>query len=256
MQTQPEKFPPQRRDDPMRLAEARVFDELRNNPLPGFACYEWQRDHNSPQIDFAIWLSGVGRFGLEVKGGRYSLEKGKWRLETGRGPQKKACPVRKTRTAIMSLHDEIVKALEREAPFIAVLVFPDMEPDQAIMANARRSNVHVIWGVDGLVDKLQDIAAETEVYNPPDEGDIAREVAAVTNGQVLYAPPADRLPPRDGAPLPPGNGPGLPMEVPAGNIIIQHADTLNVHTVPGWTPQAGKARAIDMPADEANPIAG
>ena len=237
----------------MRLAEARVFDELRNNPLPGFACYEWQRDHNSPQIDFAIWLAHVGRFGLEVKGGRYSLEKGKWRLDTGRGPQKKVCPVRKTWTAIISLHDEIVKALEREAPFIAVLVFPDMEPDQAIMANARRSNVHVIWGVDGLVDKLQDIAAETGVYNPPDEDDIEREVAAVTDGQVLYAPPADRLPPRDGAPLPPGNGAGLPMEVPAGNIIIQHADTLNVHTVPGWTPQAGKALAIDRPGDELDP---
>ena len=217
----------------MRRAEARVFNELRNSPLPGFACYEWQRDHNSPQIDFAIWLSGVGRFGLEVKGGRYSLKEGKWRLETGHGPRKKVCPVRKAWTATMALHDFVVEALEQEAPFIAVLVFPDMEPDQDMAANAKWNNVHVIWGVEGLVDKLQDIAAETEVCTPPGEEDIAWEVAAVTGVEGLYAPPVDRLPPRDGDSFPPGGSTGLPMEIPAGNIIIRHADTLNVYTVSG-----------------------
>ena len=233
MKTQPEEFPPHRRDDPMRRAEARVFDELRRSRTPGFACYEWQRDHNSPQIDFAIWLSGVGRFGLEVKGGRYSLKNGKWRLETGHRPRKKVCPVRKTWVATMSLHDFIVEAVGHEAPFIAVLVFPDMEPSQAMAPNARRNNVHVIWGVEGLVDKLQEIAAETEVCTPPDNEDIAREVAAVTGGQVLYDPPPDHLPPRDDAPLPARGSLGLPMEVAAGPITIRHVDTLNLYTVSG-----------------------
>ena len=91
----------------------------------------------------------------------------------------------------MSLHDDIVDILEYEAFFIAVLVFPDMEPDQAIAAKARRTRVHVIWGVDGLVDRLKEIAAVTEVYNPPDAGDVGQEVAAVTDNQVLYEPPED-----------------------------------------------------------------
>ena len=47
MQTHPVTFPPDRRNDPMRQAEARVFDELNASRLPGFAYYEWQRDHNS-----------------------------------------------------------------------------------------------------------------------------------------------------------------------------------------------------------------
>lgn len=176
----------------------------------------------------------MGRFGLEVKGGRYSLEEGKWRLETGHGSQKQVCPVRKTRTATMSLQDFIVEALEHEVPFIAVLVFPDMLPDQDIMANAKRNNVHVIWGVEGLVDKLQDIGAETEGCNSPDKEDIAREVAAVTGGQVLCEPHGVPLLVPDGNPsLPlPGVPPHSRVETAAGSITIEHVDTLTVSTAP------------------------
>ena len=134
MQTHPEIFPPERRNDPRRRAEARVFDELRNSHLPGFVYYEWQRDRRSPQLDFPVWLPGVGRYGLQVKGGQYRLLNGNWYLMASDGSTKKDCPVRKTWDATMSLHDDIVKILGRGTFFIAVLVFPDMEPDQAIAA--------------------------------------------------------------------------------------------------------------------------
>ena len=234
MQTHPITLLSERRDDPMRRAEARVFAEINASCLPRFAYYEWQRDHNSPQLDFALWLSGVGRFGLEVKGGQYVLKRGKWHLNTEDRPQKK-CPLRKTWDATMSLHDELVGILEHEAFFIAVLVLPDMEPDQAITAKAERSNVNVLWVTDGLVDRLEQIATAREVYNPPDAEDIAREVAAVTDGEVLYEPPTSRPPRQDGDPLLPGIPPGAPMGIAAGHITIQHVDTLIVHAVPGET---------------------
>ena len=210
MQMHPITFPLDRRNDPMRQAEARVFDEISGCRLPGFAYYEWQRDHNAPQLDFALWLLNVGRFGMEVKGGHYFLEKGKWYLKTDNGPQKKKCPLRKTWNATMSLHDELVDIVDHEAFFIAVLVFPDMEPDQDIIDRAERSNVHVLWGTDGLVDRLKHIAAAREVYNPPDEGDIESEVAAVTDEQVLYDRPADGPARQDEDPLLPGIPPGAP----------------------------------------------
>ena len=168
MQMHPTTFPLDRRNDPMRQAEARVFDEINASRLPGFAHYEWQRDHKSPQLDYALWLLNVSRFGVDVKGGQYFLEKGKWYLKTDNGPQKKECPLRKAWDATMSLHDELVGILEREAFSIAVLVFPDMEPDQDIIDRAERSNVHVLWGTDGLMDRLEQIAAARGVYNPPD----------------------------------------------------------------------------------------
>ena len=248
MQMHPTAFPSDRRDDPMRRAESQVFDEIKSSGLPGFAYYEWQRDHNSPQLDFALWLLNVGRFGMEVKGGRYFLKNGKWHLNTENGPQRKKCPLRKTWDATMSLHDELVDVLDHEAFFIAVLVFPDMEPDQAIIAKAKRSNVHVLWGTDGLVDRMEQIAAAREVYNPPDAEDIAREVAAVTDGQVLYEPPVDGPPRQDEDPLAPEVAevePESRMEVTAGSITIQHVDTLYVYTVSGWNPDAAAAPGID-----------
>ena len=239
----------------MRQAEARVFDEINGSRLPGFAYYEWQRDHNSPQLDYALWLLNVGRFGMEVKGGHYFLEKGKWYLKTDNGPQKK-CPLRKTWDATMSLHDELVDVLDHEAFFIAVLVFPDMEPDQDIIDRAERSNVHVLWGTDGLMDRLEQIAAAREVYNPPDEEDIESEVAAVTDAQVLYEPPLDEPPRHDEAPLAPEVEPESRMEVTAGSITIQHVDTLNVYTVSGWNPDAGEAPGIDKLRDRERPAGG
>ena len=252
MQMHPTTFPLDRRNDPTRRAEVRVFDEINASRLPGFAHYEWQRDHNSPQLDVALWLLNVGRFGLDIKGGQYFLKRGKWYLKTGDGTQKKACPLRKAWDATMSLHDELVGILEHEAFFIAVLVFPDMEPDQAITARAERSNVHVLWGTDGLVDRLEQIAAAREVYNPPDAEDIAREVAAVTDDQVLYEPTVDGPLRHDEAPLAPEVTPESRMEVTAGSITIQHVDTLNVYTVSGLHPNIGEAPGIDRLQDREN----
>ena len=256
MQMHPTTFPLDRRNDPKRRAEARVFDEISGSRLPGFAHYEWQRDHNSPQLDVALWLLNVARVGVDIKGGHYLLEKGQWYLKTDNGPQKKECPLRKAWDATMSLHDELVDVLEHEAFFIAVLIFPDMEPDQAITAKAERSNVHVLWGTDGLMDRLEQIAAAREVYNPPDEEDIAREVAAVTDAQVLYDPPADGPARRDENPLAPEVAPESRMEVTAGSITIQHVDTLNVYTVSGWNPDAGEAPGIDKLRDRERPAGG
>ena len=64
--------------------------------------------------------------------------------------------------------------------------FPTWSPDPAIVAEAKRSNVHVLWGTDNLMNRLAAIAAR-KAYYPPNADDIRREVAAVTDGQIAYA---------------------------------------------------------------------
>ena len=164
--------------------------------------------------------------------------------------------MRKAWDATMSLHDELVDVLDHEAFFIAVLVFPDMEPDQDIIDRAERSNVHVLWGTDGLMDRLEQIAAAREVYNPPDAKDIAREVAAVTDDQILYEPTVDGPPRQDEAPLAPEVTPESRMDVTAGSITIQHVDTLNVYTVSGLHPNIGEAPGIDGLQAQERPAGG
>ena len=243
MITHPQQFPPDRSADPRRLAEARVFDAIQSSDRPGLAIYEWQRNPGSPQLDFAIWTQGGGRFGLQVKGGQISLENGKWYLETHDGPEEKPSPLCVTWDAAMSLREDIIDVLGDTCCFvIAALLFPDMEPDPAIVAEAKRSNVHVIWGTDNLMNRLAAIAAR-KAYYPPNADDIRREVAAVTDGQIAYAGEVqDQRHREEGLPVPAQpEGPVFPrLEIPAAGITIGHVDTLIVHTGSGKVRDAAR----------------
>ena len=190
MQMYPRLFPRHRLQDPFRQAERRIFQALEGCGAAGFAYYEWQRDRDSLQLDFALWLLGVGRFGLQVKGGHHLFSEGEWRRRRGRrGPYVRinTCLLAVTADATMSLLKEVSEALGKQNYFVPVLLFPDMDPDSAISARARRSNVHLVWRSDRLLTRLAEIAREAEVRRPPNTEDIRREVAVVTDGQVRYS---------------------------------------------------------------------
>ena len=244
MQIYPEQFPLNYRTDPTRQAEARVFDAIQASCQPGFAYYEWKRDHHSTEVDFALWLLGVGRFGLQVKGGQRSLRNGKWYLATQHGRQETASPSRQAWRAAMSLREEMVETLDDDNAFIiAVLLFPDMEPDPAIAAMAVREHAHVIWGADNFFERLKEITAATPVYFPPNAEDIRREVAAVTGDQILYA---EQDPDQDheGERMPQPAQPEIPLVpqlgIATGSVTIQHVDTVIIQPVPGPVPANGR----------------
>ena len=68
METYPEQFPNEsQQPDPNPRAEDRVFDAIQGSDGPGFDTHEGQPDLGAPEMDFTLWLSGVGRFGLQVK---------------------------------------------------------------------------------------------------------------------------------------------------------------------------------------------
>ena len=208
MQMYPRLFPRHRLDDPFRQAERRIFKALETCGVPGFACYEWQRNKRSLQLDFALWMPGIGRFGLQIKGGHYIFSGGEWYRRKGRkGPYVRVnvCPLAVTSDATMSLLNEVSDGLQQPSYFVPVLLFPDMDPDPAIIDRAQRSNVHLVWRAEQLLPRLIEIARKANVHTPPDAADIRSEVAVITDGQVRYreeptaparwrAPPARRTP--------------------------------------------------------------
>ena len=77
----PEQFDEDRRRDPKRAAEARVFDALRNLDLDGYGLYEFRYRRGGRELDFAFWLDRLGRFAGQGKGGLYEMdEAGRWYL--------------------------------------------------------------------------------------------------------------------------------------------------------------------------------
>ena len=77
METYPEQFPDESRPEPIHRSEDPVFDPIQDNERPGSTNQEGHPDPEAPEMDFTLWLSGVGRFGLQVKDGQQSPERSK-----------------------------------------------------------------------------------------------------------------------------------------------------------------------------------
>ena len=183
----PKEFPAGRRKKPKRQAERRVYEALAGIHRQGFCYYEWRKGYERIELDFAVWIAGLGRFALQVKGGRYLLIDGEWYLKTREGLRLiRTCPLDETRLAALDLHDDIKELAEtRYNPFvIPVLVFPDMEPDQAIKQLARRKGVYIVWGSEDLSADLAEIVLSRRVSDRLPMERIAGEVAAITDGLI------------------------------------------------------------------------
>ena len=194
MRMYPREFPSGRRKKPKRQAERRVYEALAGSDRQGFVYYEWRKGYEHIELDFAVWIEGLGRFALQVKGGRYLLSDGEWYLQTRDGVKViESCPLDEAKLGALDLHDDIAeRACTPYNPYvIPVLIFPDMEPDPAIESLARRTGVYVIWGVRNLWADLAEIVRSRRVSEALGMDRIAREVLAVTDGLIRLSRTGD-----------------------------------------------------------------
>ena len=192
----PKEFPSSRRKMPKRRAERRVYEALANSNRRGFVYYEWRRGYEHIELDFAVWVEGLGRFVLQVKGGHYQIIDGEWYLKTRRGWKAiGTSPLDAAWLGALDLHDDIEERAETAYnPFvIPVLVFPDMEPDEAIKSLARRKGVYVIWGTGHLMTDLEQIVGSRRVSDTLPAERIAGEVLAVTDGLIRLSQAGDAV---------------------------------------------------------------
>ncbi len=236
MKVTPE-FPEHRRHDPLRQAELRVYDQLVNSPQSGHALYEVKPINTAPELDFAVWIKGVGCFGIQVKGGQNSVAGARWLLHTVEGTEPVPCPIQRTWDAALSIKAAVKRRLGRRMYVLPVLIFPDMLPDPEIQRVVDSDGrVSLLWGEQDLVNRLMALPEVEQVYNPPDAGQILAEVAAVrpagdlnaaaepgrgTNNAERYRPDAEQV---SSAEL-------GPMDMTARQVIIQRVEVVNVYTV-------------------------
>ena len=68
-------FPPHRRRNPRCGVEVVVHDRLVQNCLPGRARCQLKPPSKAPELDSVVGTEGVGCVGIQVKGGRYSVDR-------------------------------------------------------------------------------------------------------------------------------------------------------------------------------------
>ena len=194
MRMHPREFPSGRRRKRKRQAERRVYAALAGSDHRGFCYYEWRRGYGRIELDFAVWIEGLGRFALQVKGGPHLLIDGEWHRKTPAGVRPVgSSPLDEAWLAALDLHDDIEDLAETaHNPFvIPVLLFPDMEPDPDIQSLAKRKGVYVIWGTENLLIDLEGIVRSRGVSDPLPAERIAREVGAVTDGLIRLSRTGD-----------------------------------------------------------------
>ena len=161
-------FPEHRLDDPKRQAELAVYQQLAASEAEGVALYEARPNSQCKELDFAIWLTGIARYGMQVKGGFYRTGKGAWYLITPTSEERKGSPLKQVWDSTMGLHDHLQRRITgNRNPFIVpVLVFPDMDIDEAIEAWATQAGVRVLFGAERLVDRLVHLADTCNFFYP------------------------------------------------------------------------------------------
>ena len=230
MRMYPREFPSGRRRKPKRQAERSVYEALAGSDRQGFVYYEWRRGYERIELDFAVWIEGLGRFALQVKGGRYLLIDGDWRLKTRDGLQPvKSCPLDETKLAALDLHDDIAeRAVTSYNPYvIPVLMFPDMEPDRAIERLAKRQGVYVVWGADRLLADLEEIVRSRSVSDGLPMDRIAHEVHGVTDALIRLEEIGEEV--SEGACPKKGSPATLTLRVGGRSVIRIRAQKVRCH---------------------------
>ena len=251
----PEQFDQDRRRDPKRAAEARVYDVLRNLDLEGHGIYEFRHRRGGREVDFALWLNGLARFAVQVKGGRYHMDDaGRWYLERPDGRRDSVgSPLSATVDGCMEMRNGIRESTTYSTFVVGVLIFPDMARDADMEQAVRnRKHVHIVWGLDNLAQELLSIATERETITSPPEPGHSRNEWEALNG-VQYRPlegtregarEGAREDPRDGAAAGEGEAPfasgEMPLSLGSATINIQHVNTLVIQGHP-VLPEAGQA---------------
>ncbi len=243
----PSPLPDGRRADPKRRAEMSVLDQLAASESSGVAIYEWSAGDSSPEVDFALWVENLGRFAIEVKGGHYDIQNHSWFLRLPDGSlQQKPPPAYQTRDGALSMSRVVVKTTGFTIYTIAVLVFPDMDPEPRIAALAAGKQVHVVWRGQDLMTRLREIAATVVVHHPPTRDHIENEFNA-----MMYGEP--RAQPQQAVSEP--DAPTIPTRMDAGGatvVINNHGPLILCFAAPE---DMAAALASLTPLSPASPVA-
>ena len=219
-----ETFPKEYEDNPLRRAVRRVYEDLLDCGLPGLFIYEWKWDKHTAEVDFVIWIEGVGLFALQVKGGRYRYQKQNGedprQLRKGETWERVPSPIRQTWSGTEGLLKALPKRNGYRTFVLPVLLFPDMDDlGFDIEADANRQKVYVLANERGLGDKLAAIAHERGVHVPPDADAIDIDVRGITGGEVSYLPGRE-----DGDAADPSRKQDPPATLQSDRVDIRHVE--------------------------------
>ena len=195
---QPEYLHPHNHHDNGNAAQDRATTVLlTRGGLDGVCAFllrHWRPGADPPEPVFDTRLPGVGRFCLTVKYGRYSLQGGQWRVDTGSGPRITPSPLEQARIEALSIRETLQERLNRPITVAPALALFDTDPDRSIERLARRSRVPLIWDLEGCTGQLVNVATGYRLRQPLERWQALAEISALMEGIDMAGVASSRKP--------------------------------------------------------------
>ena len=210
--------------DPEKAGLRQVYTQLEVSQEPGLALYFARENPHIRRPDFLLGLADRAYFALQVADQPHGVRDGKLvLLPPAPNVTPSLSPVGSVAAHAVGIGKDVKTHLGFRIYVIPVAVFLAEDPDNAVQAWAITHNVRLLFSADRLGDRLAGIAREyaDQIYVPPDMAEI-RKVVGVFNAAGL--PPADVASEANPAPT-------SETDLTARQVIIQHADTVNVYTI-------------------------
>ena len=209
-------------NQPLTLAEMEALHQFEASHRAGQALFHPQVAAGQAAPNCVVFLEEVGRFGITILEGRYSVEEGRtqdeqwYRHEADGTRTPVGNPLEGAWQAAMGVREELKRKLDLKLYTIAVVWFPDMEPDEDILDAADGRSAHPLFGQGELVPRLVKLPDDRELQPQLNSRYIQKEVTALSRSSAA----ADPAPAEASSPSVKGR---------VGALILERVETVNIN---------------------------
>ena len=187
------------------------------------AIQQFEASHRAGQAapTCMVFCEEVGRFGITILEGRYSVEEARtedeqWCRHEADGMRTPIDnPLEGAWQAAAEVRKEFKRKLDLNLYTIAVAWFPDMDEDEDILDAADGSSVRPIFGRDELVQRLADLPKDDELQTQLSGRYIKKEVAALSRSSAAVTAPSEDVSPS--------------VKGRVGALVLERVETVNIY---------------------------
>ena len=203
-------------NNPLSLAEMEACQQFEASNQVGQVLFHPQVAIGQPAPNCVALFEEVGRFGITILEGRYTVEDGQWfrhQADGARSPMDN--PLEKTWQAAKSVRTELKRELDLNTYVISVAWFPDMDEDEDILDEAGGRSVRLFFGQVDLAQQLVNLPKDDELQTHLSRRYINKEVEVLSRAPAGEAPPSAEEP--------------QAINGRAGALTFQRVDTVNIY---------------------------
>ena len=203
-------------NNPLSPAEMAACQQFEASTQSGQVLFHPRVAAGQPAPNCVALFEEVGRFGVTILEGHYSVDAGRWfrhQADGDRSPMDN--PLERAWQAAKSVRMELKRELDLNTFVIAVAWFPDMDEDEDILDELGDRKVRVFFGQADLAQRLVDLPKGDELQNHLSRRYIKREVGVLSRAL-------------DGEALPLGEE-AQPVSGRTGALTFQRVETVNIY---------------------------